>query len=317
MYIKTIIHDLTIFFKGKLNKMKKQMIFEGAGTALITPFKNGRIDFSALEDIIEKQIKAKIPALIIGGTTGEAATLSDVERYTLFEFAREKAAGRVKLIFGTGTNDTRAAVRHTRRAEEIGCDGVLVVTPYYNKGTYSGVVRHYEEIAKATSLPVILYNVPSRTGVNLTETQLKQLSKIENVVAIKEAGDSMDRYVSLSALTDSLALYAGNDSQIYTTLALGGDGVISVLSNVCPRLAVAICESFYRGEYEKSRELQIRALPLISALFAETNPAPVKYAMKRLGLCENALRLPLLPIGEETEKKIDAALESEFIKTYL
>ena len=296
--------------------MKKQMIFKGVGTALITPFKNGRIDFSALEALIEKQIEAKVSALVIGGTTGEAATLSDVERYMLFEFAREKSAERVKLIFGTGTNDTKAAIRHTKRAEEIGCDGVLVVTPYYNKGTYSGVTKHYEEIAGATSLPVILYNVPSRTGVNLTLPQLERLSETENIVAIKEAGDSMDKYISLSGLTDRLALYAGNDSQIYTTLALGGDGVISVLSNLFPRLAVEICDSFFRGEAEKARRLQINALPLISALFAETNPAPIKYAMSRLGLCENNLRLPLAPVSEVSERIIDTAFESGFIKDF-
>ena len=290
--------------------MKKQTIFKGCGTALITPFKNGRIDYGALEGIIEGQIEAKIPALIIGGTTGEAATLSDVERYTLFEFAKEKAAGRVKLIFGTGTNDTRAAVRHTRRAEDIGCDGVLVVTPYYNKGTFVGVKRHYEEIARSTDLPVILYNVPSRTGVNLTEEQLRELSRIDNVVALKEAGDSMDRYISLCSMSDSLGLYAGNDTQIYTTLALGGLGVISVLSNVFPTLCVEICEDFFKGEFDKAREKQIKALPLISALFTETNPAPVKYAMYKLGLCENELRLPLFPITEETQRKIDIAIDA-------
>ena len=297
--------------------MKKQTIFKGVGTALISPFKNVRIDFLSLERIIENQINAKIPALIIGGTTGEAATLSAVERYTLFEFTREKTAGRVKLIFGTGTNDTRAAIRHTRRAEEIGCDGVLVVTPYYNKGTYAGVTRHYEEIAKSTSLPIILYNVPSRTGVNLTEKQLATLSEIDNIAAIKEAGDSMDRYVSLSALSDSLGLYAGNDSQIYTTLALGGLGVISVLSNVLPKLAVEITESFFCGEYKKALLLQQKSLPLISALFAETNPAPVKYAMYGLGLCENELRLPLMPVSKETENAIDKVLGSEFVQGYL
>ena len=195
--------------------MKKQPIFKGIGTALITPFKNGRIDFSALENIIELQIKAGVGALIVGGTTGEAATLSDIERYTLFEFTKEKTRRRTKLIFGTGTNDTKAAIRHTKRAEEIGCDGVLVVTPYYNKGTFDGVAMHYSEIAKATSLPIILYNVPSRTGVNLTETQLKELSKIKNIVAIKEAGDSIDKYVATAAMAESLGLYAGNDTQIY------------------------------------------------------------------------------------------------------
>lgn len=297
--------------------MKKQMIFKGVGTALITPFKNGRIDFTALERIIEKQIEAKISALIIGGTTGEAATLSDVERYTLFEFTREKTRGLIKLIFGTGTNDTKAAIRHTRRAEEIGCDGILVVTPYYNKGTFRGVERHYTEIAEATDLPVILYNVPSRTGVNLTLSQLEKLSEINNIIAIKEAGDSMDRYVSLSTLTDGLGIYAGNDSQIYSNLALGGIGVISVLSNVAPKLAVEIYESYAKGESKKSLWLQGMALPLINFLFAETNPSPIKYAMSKVGLCENQMRLPLAPVTKETEKVIDSALAADFLKAYI
>ena len=297
--------------------MKKQIIFEGVGTALITPMKNGKIDYDALASLIDKQIEAKVSALIIGGTTGEAATLSDIERYTLFEFATEKNAGRVKLIFGTGTNDTRAAIRHTKRAEEIGCDGALVVTPYYNKGTFSGVVRHYEEISASTSLPIILYNVPSRTGVNLTIEQLKKLSEYENIVAIKEAGDSMDRYVSLSTLTDGLGIYAGNDSQIYSNLALGGVGVISVLSNVAPKLAVEIYESYAKGESKKSLWLQGMALPLINSLFAETNPSPIKYAMSKVGLCENEMRLPLAPVTKETEKVIDSALASDFVKAYI
>lgn len=297
--------------------MKKQIIFEGVGTALITPMRNGKIDFESLSALIDKQIEGGVSSLIIGGTTGEAATLSDIERYTLFEFTRKKCAGRVKLIFGTGTNDTRAAIRHTRRAEEIGCDGVLVVTPYYNKGTLTGVVRHYEEISAATALPIILYNVPSRTGVNLTLEQLKTLSGRENIVAIKEAGDSTDRYVSLSALTEGLGIYAGNDSQIYTNLALGGIGVISVLSNVAPRLAVEIYESYRAGKHKKSLELQGKALPLINALFADTNPSPVKYAMSKAGLCENQMRLPLAPVTKETEKLIDSALSSDFIKAYI
>lgn len=297
--------------------MKKQIIFEGVGTALITPMKNGKIDYDALATLIDKQIEAKVSALIIGGTTGEAATLSDIERYTLFEFATEKSAGRVKLIFGTGTNDTRAAIRHTKRAEEIGCDGALVVTPYYNKGTFSGVVRHYEEISASTSLPIILYNVPSRTGVNLTIEQLKKLSEYENIVAIKEAGDSMDRYVSLSTLTDGLGIYAGNDSQIYSNLALGGIGVISVLSNVAPKLAVEIYESYAKGVAKKSLWLQGMALPLINSLFAETNPSPIKYAMSKIGLCENQMRLPLAPVTKETEKVIDSALASDFVKAYI
>ena len=289
--------------------MKKQPIFKGIGTALITPFWRGKIDFLALEKIIEMQIEAGVGALIVGGTTGEAATLTDIERYTLFEFTREKVNGRTKLIFGTGTNDTKAAIRHTKKAEAIGCDGVLVVTPYYNKGTFGGVAMHYSEIAAATSLPIILYNVPSRTGVNLTDGQLSRLSEIENIVAIKEAGDSMDKYVATAAIGERLGLYAGNDTQIYTTLSLGGLGVISVLSNLMPRLCVDIYESFERGDYNRAREIQFSALPLICALFSETNPAPIKYAMYKAGLCENELRLPLTPVTEETERRIDGAIK--------
>ena len=297
--------------------MKKQIIFNGVGTALITPFKNGKIDFSALGNIIEFQIKSGVGALIIGGTTGEAATLSDIERYTLFEFTKEKTAGRVKLIFGTGTNDTRAAVRHTKRAEDIGCDGVLIVTPYYNKGTHRGVFEHYKKISDSTELPIILYNVPSRTGVNLTIEQIDALSECENVVAIKEASDSMDKYAALAGLRNKIGLYAGNDSHFYQVLSLGGIGVISVLSNAIPSLMVDIYEKFLAGDRFGALDIQSGALGLISSLFSETNPAPIKFIMNRLGFSENELRLPLAPILKRTEDEIVGILNSEGIKKYV
>ena len=263
----------------------KKSIFRGVGTALVTPFLDGKIDYDALERLIEGQIEAKIPALIIGGTTGEAATLSDEERYELYAFCKERIGGRCAMVLGTGTNDTEVAIRHTKYAEDLGCDGALLVTPYYNKGTERGVIEHYKKIAKSTSLPLILYNVPSRTGVNMSRQMLESLSEVENIVGIKEAADSADRLVDIAAMGDKLRLFAGNDSQLFTALSLGGDGVISVVSNLAPRRMMNIYQRFCEGNLTAAREAQISLLPLIRAMFVETNPAPVKYAMARVGLC--------------------------------
>ncbi len=289
--------------------MKKQTIFDGAATALITPMKNGKIDFESLENLIEMQISADISALIIGGTTGEAATLDDAERYELFKFAKEKVSGKTKLIFGTGTNDTKKAILHTMLAEDIGCDGVLVVTPYYNKGTEQGLIKHYQKIAEYTALPIILYNVPARTGVNLSLSQIEKLAKSENIVAIKEASSSLDRLVELSLFGDELHLYAGCDSQIHSVLSLGGKGVISVISNMYPEQVVSLCKSFTAGDYKKSLMIQQKLLPFINAMFRETNPAPIKYIMSEYKLCENELRLPLYNVNEKTKQEIDKAVE--------
>ena len=289
--------------------MKKSLIFDGIGTALITPMRNGRIDYTALSKIIEQQIKGGISALIIGGTTGEAATLSDRERYKLYTYAKEKADGRVKIIFGAGTNDTRAAIKHTENATRIGCDGILVVTPYYNKGTYRGVSEHYKSIAAATDVPIILYNVPSRTGVNLTLEQIEELSKHESIVGIKEASDSADRLIELSKFADELCLYAGNDSQTYTVLSLGGAGVISVVSNLYPEKMVSIYKNFKSGKFKDALKEQQNLLGFIKAMFKETNPAPIKYAMSRAGLCEEEMRLPLYPVEEETRRLIDMEMK--------
>ena len=289
--------------------MKKSEIFRGVATALITPFRDGEIDYPTLEKLIERQIDAGIDALVIGGTTAEAATLSDEERYELFRRSREYIDGRCKLILGTGTNDTRIAVRHTEYASNLGCDGVLVVTPYYNRGTKDGVVKHYETIAKASGVPVLLYNVPSRTGVNLSIETLEELSKNERIVGIKEASDSLDRLVAISGI-DGLALYSGNDSQIYPVLSLGGLGVISVVSNLYPRETADICKYFFANNRNKSLETQRKLLPVINALFLETNPAPVKYAMSQKGLCLADMRLPMWLPTKLTRDKIDRAIRA-------
>lgn len=288
--------------------MKKREIFRGVATALITPFKDDKIDYAALEGLIERQIAAGIDALVIGGTTAEAATLSDVERYELFKASRDMVGGRCRVIYGTGTNDTRVAVRHTEFASMLGCDGVLVVTPYYNKGTDEGVVRHYERIAEASDVPVLLYNVPSRTGVNLSIDTLKRLAENERIVGIKEASDSLERYVAISRI-EGLALYSGNDSQIYPVLSLGGLGVISVVSNLYPEETMEICKQYFSNNRDKSLVLQQRLLPVIGALFLETNPAPVKYALAKRGLCTDEMRLPMYPPSEVTKRKIDAILD--------
>ncbi len=285
--------------------MKKQPIFEGAATALITPMTGGCIDYTALPVIIEKQIAGGISALVIGGTTGEAATLAEEERAELYSFVKERVRGRVKLIFGTGTNDTSVALRHSKMAERIGCDGILVVTPYYNKGTYSGVTEHYKRIAGECSIPLMLYNVPSRTGVNLTLSQCEELAKLDTVCGIKEASDSQDRLVELSRFKDELPLYAGNDSQIYSVLALGGRGVISVASNLYPMLISKLCSCFYDDELQASLKIQHAILDFCRVMFAETNPSPIKYAMSLAGLCKEELRLPLLPPEERVKLTIE------------
>ena len=290
--------------------MKKTCIFRGVATALVTPFLNYEIDYRSLDRIIDHQLDSGIRTLVIGGTTGEAATLSEHERIQLYTYVKERTRGRAKLIFGVGTNDTRMSVKYTKLAEEIGCDGVLAVTPYYNKGTFLGVESHYLAIAEASSLPVILYNVPGRTGVNLTMQQLSRLSQHPNINSIKEASDSADRLVSIAALGDELRLIAGNDSQIYTTLSLGGDGVISVLSNLLPKRCVKICNSFFSDDRKTSLKEQLDLLPLINALFLETNPTPIKYAMSKKGLCTDEMRLPLSSATDAT-KNIIASLMQE------
>lgn len=280
----------------------KKKAFHGTATALITPFRDKKIDYSALDSIIDGQIRCGVGAIVVGGTTGEAATLTAGEREELFEFTRAKTRGKIPLILGTGTNDTEEVVARTRLAAKIGCDAALVVTPYYNKGTVRGVTEHYLKVANCTDLPIIVYNVPSRTGVNLTISQLEAFAKCEKIIGVKEATDSIDKFVKIAALGDELPLYSGNDNSIFTALSLGGAGVISVLSNLIPKQVENICRSYFSGDVLSSRKQQLALLPLVDAIFAETNPSPIKYAMSLFGLCTEELRLPMAPPTDDTRK---------------
>ncbi len=287
----------------------KNEIFRGVGTAIITPFKNDEIDYAALEGIIEKQISAGVGAIVAAGTTGEAATLTDTERYELYKFTREVTRGRVPLILGTGSPDTKRATEYTRLARAVGADGALVVTPYYNKGTKEGLFRHFNAICEAVDLPIILYNVPSRTGVSLDVETLKRLGELPGIVGIKEAGGSGERFAALSRLSDKLPLYSGVDALIYTALSLGGSGVISVVSNLYPEETVNICKQFFAGNQAEALKTQHGLARVIDSLFLDTNPAPIKYAMARAGYCTPEMRLPMWLPTERCQRKIDAAIE--------
>lgn len=283
----------------------RKIIFKGACSALITPMSAEGIDYPALKKLIEAQIEGGIDAIVIGGTTGEAATLTERERAELFRFCADKIGGRVKFMLGVGSNDTADVLKRVRLANSLSPDGILVVTPYYNKGTRGGIIEHYRRIADESRSPVMLYNVPQRTGVCLSLEDLEILSNEENIVAIKEASDSADRYTHIASLFPKIALYAGCDSQIYSTLALGGLGVVSVVSNLFPKKISALCKAFFDGDAERARDLQLSLLPFIDAMFRECNPAPIKYAMSLYSLCENRLRLPLSSVSDTTKREIE------------
>lgn len=277
----------------------KKNIFTGAATALITPFKNGGIDYDAFERILEQQINGGISALVVAGTTGESSTLTDSEHREIISFAIKKVAGRVPVIAGTGSNDTDYAIDLSKFAADEGADAVLLVTPYYNKATQNGLYEHFKAIAQSCKIPCILYNVPSRTGCNILPATAYRLSQIDNIAAIKEASGDISQIAELAHLcADTLDIYSGNDNQILPILSLGGKGVISVLSNIMPAQTNEICRRFFAGDLKGSLALQLEYLPLMSALFSEVNPIPVKAAMAKMGMCENTLRLPLTPVDE-------------------
>ena len=277
----------------------KKYIFTGAATALITPFKNGAIDYDAFERILEQQINGGISALVVAGTTGESSTLTDSEHREIISFAIKKVAGRVPVIAGTGSNDTDYAIDLSKFAADEGADAVLLVTPYYNKATQNGLYEHFKAIAQSCKIPCILYNVPSRTGCNILPATAYRLSQIDNIAAIKEASGDISQIAELAHLcADTLDIYSGNDNQILPILSLGGKGVISVLSNIMPAQTNEICRRFFAGDLKGSLALQLEYLPLMSALFSEVNPIPVKAAMAKMGMCENTLRLPLTPMDE-------------------
>ena len=287
-------------------------IFRGAGTALVTPLNASGVDYEAFGRLIDWQIDCGIDALVIAGTTGEGSTLSDEEHREVLSFAAERIAGRVPMVAGTGSNDTAYAVSLTKFACQIGADAVLVVTPYYNKATQNGLIQMYNTIADASTKPLILYNVPSRTGVGIEPATYLKLAEHPNIRGIKEANGNISKIVETAALVgDRMDIYSGNDDQIVPILSVGGAGVISVLSNLMPAETSEICKRWFAGDIAGSMAMQAKYLPLIKALFCEVNPIPAKAAMAAMGFGENYLRLPLTAMEEANAEKLYALMRAE------
>lgn len=285
--------------------MSKNILWKGVGTALITPTDEKGVDYENLGKLIDWQIENGINALIIAGTTGEGSTLSDSEHKELLKFSVDRINKRVPMIAGTGSNDTNYAVSLSKYACDIGADGLLVITPYYNKTTQNGLVEMYKKISDSVNLPIIVYNVPSRTGINIEPETYKKLAEIENINGIKEANSNLSKIMDMFyAVNDNLNVYSGNDDEIVPFLAMGGIGVISVLSNIMPKETVLMCDKFFAGDIEGSKKMQLEYLPLIRALFSEVNPIPVKSAMAKMGFCKNYLRLPLVPMDKQKEEQM-------------
>ncbi len=290
----------------------KKPVFKGAATALVTPFTiDGAVDYDALGKLIDMQIRAGISALVICGTTGETPTLSDEEFCSILSFSVERAAGRTPIIAGTGRNSTLHSVEMSKKAEQIGADALLLVTPYYNKTTQSGLVKHYYTVADAVDLPMIVYSVPSRTGMNIEpETQLK-LSEHKNIYGIKDASGNFSAMIKARALCpDDFALYSGNDDQTVPILSIGGSGVISVLSNIMPAETEKMCFDYFTGDVETAFELQRMFQPMIEALFKETSPLPIKKAMELMGLCTGVCRAPLYEVSVPTRDFLEKQLKA-------
>jgi len=292
--------------------MRTTPIFRGVATALITPLNENGVDFEAFGRLIDWQIEQGINALVIAGTTGEGSTLTDEEHREAIRFSVERAAGRVPIIAGTGSNDTAYAIDLSRYACEVGADALLVVTPYYNKATQKGLIAMYNAIADASTKPLILYNVPSRTGCSIEPATYAALAEHPNIAAIKEANSNISKIVETAALVgDKLDIYSGNDDQVVPILSVGGMGVISVLSNIMPAKTVEMCDRWFAGDVAGSAALQKELLPLINALFSEVNPIPVKAAMAAMGWCENCVRLPLTPMEEDHWQKLRALMAQQ------
>lgn len=286
-----------------------QPLFRGSATALITPFENGKVDLPALHRLVEMQIEGGTAAIVSCGTTGEPATMTADEREMVIRETVKAVNGRIPVICGTGSNNTAAVIENERRYRDLGCAAQLVVTPYYNKTTQEGLYAHFMHIAENTELPIILYNVPGRTNLDLSAQTIARLCECEKFIALKESSYDLPGIMEKMRAADGrLAFYSGNDDMVYVSLALGFEGVISVLSNVKPRVMSDLVDSYFKGDHARSRELQLDSLPLIRALFSEVSPIPCKYAMAKLGLCQNELRLPLIPASESTRALMDAAL---------
>lgn len=293
--------------------MLKKVIFKGVGTALVTPMnEDGSINYDVFKNLIELQIQGKADAIVVAGTTGESATLSDKEHIELVRFAVETVNKRIPVIAGAGSNNTAHAIFLSRECEAAGADALLHVTPYYNKASQEGLYRHFKAIAESTTLPIVLYNVPSRTGVNIYPATYKRLSEIENIVACKEASGNFSQMAKIANLCrDNLAIYSGNDDQITSALALGAQGVISVLSNILPEETHNICQAYFDGNSELSDNLQMKYLDLIEALFMDVNPIPIKEAMNVMGYKVGQCRLPLCDIDSTNRERL-----YQILKTY-
>ena len=289
-------------------------LFTGCATALVTPFRNGALDKPAFLRLLRRQIESGVDALVVAGTTGESPTLTDSEKKWLFTAAVKEAASAArpsppKVIAGTGSNNTRRAAELSRMAEDCGCDGLLVVTPYYNKASEEGLISHYEAVAHATSLPLIAYHVPARTGCKMSPNACRKLAEIPTVAGLKDATGNLSFTARVAALCgESLPLYSGNDDLTLPVLSLGGHGVISVVSNLCPEAVTSLCRLWREGKATEARALQLSLVPLCEALFCEVNPIPVKAAMELLGLCAAEVRLPLAEADEGVRGKVANAL---------
>ncbi len=288
----------------------KKVIFEGCGTAIVTPFTDDGVNFEEFRKLLEDQIKNEVAAIIVCGTTGEAATMTLEERKETIKFVVDVVNGRTKVIAGTGSNNTKDAIAMSKYAESVGVDGLLVVTPYYNKTTQKGLIAHYKAIAESVSTPIIMYSVPSRTGVNILPETCLELSKIENIVAIKEASGNLSQVARIASLCkDNLTIYSGNDDQIVPILSVGGKGVISVLSNIMPKYTQDMVVKYLNGDVKDASRMQLEVLDLVDALFAEVNPIPVKYALNLLGYDFGIPRLPLIELSDGNKEKMKDVLK--------
>lgn len=287
-------------------------IFKGAGVAIVTPMKaNGEVNYEQFRDLVEFQIAGGTDSIIVCGTTGEASTLTHEEHLDVIKYCVEVVAGRVPVIAGTGSNCTQTAIYLSQEAEKYGVDGLLLVSPYYNKATQNGLYAHFKAVADSVKIPVILYNVPGRTGCNiLPETVVRLCNDVENIVGVKEASGNISQIAQLATLADGkVDIYSGNDDQIVPILSLGGVGVISVLSNVAPRQTHEICEKYFNGDVAGSCKMQLEAIELCGALFCEVNPIPVKKALELMGKCDGTLRMPLTEMEEKNVVRLKKAME--------
>ena len=288
----------------------KKSLFIGCGTALVTPFTKEGIDFDTLKKLIDFQLQQGVDALIVLGTTGESSTMSLEEKKQVAKFVIDNVHKQVPVIVGAGGNNTKSVIEFSKYAENVGADGLLLVTPYYNKTTQNGLIMHYTEIAKTTSLPIILYNVPSRTGLNIEPKTCLELSKIPNIVAIKEASGNISQIAKIASLCgDNLHIYSGNDDQTLPILSLGGIGVISVLSNIAPKFVHNMVFDYLSGNYTLAKDSQIKAISLIDSLFCETNPIPVKSALSMMGYDSMRVRLPLVTMSLEKQKILETEMK--------